>query len=176
MPTLVTIAGPIASGKSTVAAFLAQRCSREGRTVVIADVDDVAAMVAEPGAAEAGLWFAAHEVHGALVARWMLTEVNVVISVGPVYSEAEQSALFGPWPPGARPWRVLMMPRCRATWERVGVDEGRGLSRQRDFHVAAHARFRALMPGIPFDLLFNSGDTSATDIAALVIQAINAPR
>jgi dephospho-CoA kinase len=49
MPTLVTIAGPIASGKSTVAAFLAQRCSREGRTVVIADVDDVAAMVAEPG-------------------------------------------------------------------------------------------------------------------------------
>ena len=63
-----------------------------------------------------------------------------------------------------------------ATWERVGVDEGRGLSRQRDFHVAAHARFRALMPGIPFDLLFNSGDTSATDIAALVIQAINAPR
>jgi hypothetical protein len=106
--------------------FLAQRCSREGRTVVIADVDDVAAMVAEPGAAEAGLWFAAHEVHGALVARWMLTEVNVVISVGPVYSEAEQSALFGPWPPGARPWRVLMMPRCRQRGSGSALTRGAG--------------------------------------------------
>jgi adenylylsulfate kinase-like enzyme len=176
MPTLVTITGPIAAGKNTVASLLAQRWSDEGATVVLADVDAVAAMVAGPGAAEAGLWFAAHEVHGALVARWMLTEVDVVISVGPVYTEAEQAALFGQLPPDARPWRVLIDAPLSATWERASADERRGISRQRDFHVAAHARFRALLPGIPHDLLFNSGDTSAADIAAAVIRAVGAFR
>jgi len=50
MPTLVEITGPIASGKTTVAELLAKRCESKGLTVVIADVDDVAAMVAGPGA------------------------------------------------------------------------------------------------------------------------------
>ena len=49
MAQLVTITGPIASGKNTVAALLAESLIREGCTVVIADVDDVAAMVAGPG-------------------------------------------------------------------------------------------------------------------------------
>ena len=49
MPTLVTITGPIASGKNTVATLLAEGCTRGGLTVVLADVDDVAAMVAAPG-------------------------------------------------------------------------------------------------------------------------------
>lgn len=92
MSQLVTITGPIAAGKNTVAALLAKSLVRKGRTVVIVDVDDVAAMVAEPGAAATGLWFAAHEAHGALVARWMLSGVDVVISVGPTYTQAEQRA------------------------------------------------------------------------------------
>ena len=67
MPQLVILTGPIAAGKNTVADKLAQHLTGWGKTVVVADVDDVAAMVAAPGAAEAGLWFAAHEAHGALV-------------------------------------------------------------------------------------------------------------
>ena len=64
MPTLVAITGPIASGKNTVAELLAKRCAGKGLTVVIADVDDVAAMVTGPGAPASGLWFAAHLAHG----------------------------------------------------------------------------------------------------------------
>lgn len=173
MPTLVTITGPIASGKNTVATLLAERCTRGGLTVVLADVDDVAAMVAAPGAGATGLWFAAHEAHGALVARWMLSDVDVVISVGPVYTQAEQDALFGPLPSDARPWRVLIDAPLSTTWERVSADEQRGLSRQRDFHVAAHERFRSLMPGIQSDLVFNSSRTSASDIAAAILQAMS---
>ena len=71
MPILVTIAGPIAAGKNTVADLLAEHCVSSGRTVVIADVDDAAAMVAGPGAGAVGLWFAAHQAHGALVGQWM---------------------------------------------------------------------------------------------------------
>lgn len=37
---------PIAAGKNTVADRLARHPTRRGRTVVVADVDDVAAMVA----------------------------------------------------------------------------------------------------------------------------------
>ena len=60
MPQLVVLTGSIAAGKNTVADKLAERLTDRGKTVVVADVDDVAGMVATPGAAEVGLWFAAH--------------------------------------------------------------------------------------------------------------------
>jgi len=49
MPQLVIITGPLAAGKNTAANSVAQALRSKDRTVVIADVDDVAAMVAEPG-------------------------------------------------------------------------------------------------------------------------------
>lgn len=173
VPTLVAITGPIASGKTTVAALLAERCASKGLTVVIAEVDDVAAMVTGPGAAASGLWFAAHLAHGAMVAQWMRSKVNVVISVGPVYTPAEQAALFGQLPAETRLCRVLIDAPLSAAWERAAADVTRGLSRQHDFHVAAHERFRSLMPGIPADLVFDSGETSSGDIADAIWRAVD---
>jgi hypothetical protein len=170
---LVTITGPIASGKNTVADLVADHCILDGFTVVIADLDDVAAMVAKPGAAASGLWSAANQAHGALVVQWVLSEVDIVISVGPIYSQAEQDALFGRLPVGTKPLRVLIDAPLEVTWQRVSADENRGLSRQRDFHATAHARFRNLMPNIPADLLFDSGNTSAGDIARAIYDAIS---
>ena len=80
VPTLVTITGPIAGGKNTVASALADLLNRDGSSVVIADVDDVAAMVQGQGAGALGLWFAAHAAHGALVAEWMRSPVDVVVA------------------------------------------------------------------------------------------------
>ncbi len=168
---LITITGPIASGKNTVATLLAEPCARSSHTVVVADIDDVAAMVAGPGAAPTGLWFAAHEAHGALVGQWMRSSADLVIAVGPVYTQAEQDALFHPLPSDARVCRVQIDASLAVTWERVRADEGRGLSRQRDFHVAAHDRFRSLLPGIPSDLRFNSNELSAPEIAAAILRA-----
>lgn len=126
MPTLITITGPIASGKNTVAELLVERCASSGRTSVVVDVDDVAAMVGRPGAAAAGLWFAAHKAHGALVAQWLRSDVDVVIAVGPIYTRAEQDALFGVLPSEIRPCRVLIDAPLSATWERVSADNRRG--------------------------------------------------
>lgn len=50
-PILVTITGPIAAGKNTVATLLADRFIDAGRSVVI---DDVAMMVDAPGAGATG--------------------------------------------------------------------------------------------------------------------------
>ena len=140
---------------------------------MIADVDDVAAMVTGPGAAAGGLWFAAHQAHGAMVAQWMRSEVNVVISVGPIYTLAEQEALFEPLPAETCPFRVLIDAPLSATWERARADVTRGRSRQYDFHSAAHERFRSLMPDIPSDLVFNSGKTSPDDIADSIWRAVD---
>ncbi|GIF63233.1 hypothetical protein Ais01nite_12680 [Asanoa ishikariensis] len=49
-----------------------------GRTVVLADV---AAMVGAPGAAAAGLWFAAREAHGALVGQCDLTAAHIAAAI-----------------------------------------------------------------------------------------------
>jgi hypothetical protein len=54
--------GPITAGKNTITDLLAEHCVITGRTVVIADVDDVVAMVAGPGAGAVGLWLAAHQL------------------------------------------------------------------------------------------------------------------
>jgi hypothetical protein len=169
VPILVTITGPIAAGKNMVAELLAEHCVSTGRTVVIVDVDDVAFMVRGPGVGD--LWFDAHQAHGALVGQWVRSNVDVVISVGPIYSQAERDALFGQLPPTAQPIRVLIDAPLSVTWQRATADKERGWSRQRDFHEQAHARFRSLMPDIPADLTFNSADTSAADIATTIFQA-----
>lgn len=171
MPTLVTITGPIASGKNTVAGLLASHCFTTGRTAVVADVDDVARMVVAPGGAGgAGLWLAAHQAHGALVGQWMQSDVDVVIALGPIYDGAEQQALFGRLPPSARPLRVLIDAPVAVTWQRVSADPERGLSRERGFHESAHARYRSLLPGIPADLIFNSGTSTAAEISAAILR------
>ncbi|QDP97027.1 hypothetical protein FOE78_14820 [Microlunatus elymi] len=170
MPSLITITGPIAGGKNTVADLLSERLVAGGRTVVIADVDDVAAMVGPPGAGAAGLWFDAHRAHGALVGQWMRSAVEVVITVGPIYTAAEQDALYGQLPPDAEPLRILIDAPLSATWQRATADPDRGMSRQREFHESAHARYRALMPDIPADLIFDSGELRASDIADAILR------
>lgn len=171
MPTLITITGPIAAGKNTVADLIAEHCVRTRRTVVIADVDDVADMVGPPGAGATGLWFAAHQAHGALVGQWMQSDANVVISVGPIYTVDEQDALYGRLPPTARLFRVLIDAPLAATWQRVTADVHRGMSGQRDFHESAHARYRSLKDQIPADLVFDSGRLAASDIAAEIVRS-----
>ncbi|MGK5684123.1 hypothetical protein [Actinoplanes sp. URMC 104] len=166
MPRLVILTGPIAAGKNTVAAGLAGHLTGRGRTVVVADVDDVAAMVGPPGAAAAGLWFAAHQAHGALVGRWMRSDVEYVVAVGPIYSAEEQAALMRPLPDRAAVLWIVIDAPVAVTFRRAQADPGRGLSREPEFHHAAHRRFRQLLPGIPADRVFDSAQLGADRIAS----------
>jgi hypothetical protein len=172
MPQLVILTGPIAAGKNTVADNLARHLIQQGRTVVVADVDDVATMVRAPGdhsaglaAGRAGLWFAAHEAHGAVVGQWMRSKVDVVIVVGPIYSAEEQAVLLRTVPGGAAVRWVVIDADVSTTLARAQADPTRGLSRQPEFHHSAHRRFRELAPLIPADRRFNSDDLDAEQIA-----------
>jgi hypothetical protein len=170
IPILITIVGPIAAGKNTVAELVADRCTEAGRAVVVADVDDVAFML-RPGARRAELWLAAHRAHGALVGQWMQSTVDVVVALGPIYDQDEQQALYGQLPIGGPMCRVLIDAPLATTWRRVSADSSRGGSRQREFHERAHARYRSLVAGVPVDLKFDSSRTSAAEIADAICRA-----
>lgn len=169
MPTLVIVTGPLASGKNAVADAVARDLGAAGRTVVVVDVDDVAADVVSPGAAALGLWFAAHEAHGALVGQWMRSAVEVVIAIGPIYSADEQRALTRFLPEGTSPLWVVLDAPVEVTLARARADDGRGLSQDPAFHRAAHERFRGLLPGISADAVFDSSELSPPQIAAAVV-------
>lgn len=173
VPRFVAFTGPIAAGKNAAAAALAARVVERGWTVVLVDLDEVAAMVGPPGAAAAGLWSAAHRAHGALVAEWMRSDADLVVSVGPIYTAAEQAALTDALPTSTRLVRVLVEAPVDVTLARAQADPGRGRSREPDFHRAAHARYRRLRAGIPYDLLFDSSVTGAEEIARATEQALD---
>jgi len=172
VPRLVVLTGPIAAGKNTVADELARSLTERGRTVVVADVDDVAAMVGAPGAAATGLWFAAHEAHGALVGRWMRSAVDDIVVVGPIYSTEEQAALTEALPDGAPILWIVIDAPVSVTLPRAQSDPGRVLSRDPDFHHAAHRRFRELLPTIPATRVFNSENLKADQIASAIMQML----
>jgi hypothetical protein len=172
MAQLVVITGPIAAGKNTVAALIADGLTALGHSAVLVDVDVVAAMVADPGAAAAGLWFAAHQAHGALVGTWMRTAVDVVIAAGPIYTPREQAALLAPLPEASAVHWVVIDAPVAVTFARAQADPGRGLSREPEFHAEAHRRFRQLLPGIPAAQTFDSARMSAQRIASAVLDAI----
>ena len=170
---LVVVTGPIASGKNTTAAALAVAASAQGRTAVVADVDDVAEMVAAPGAAALGLWLGAHQAHGALVARWLRTPVDLFIAVGPIYSPAEQAALLEPVATGTPVHWVVLDAPVTATLARAQADPTRGLSRDAAFHHDRHARFRRLRAGIPAAQLFDTAATNPDTIAREILAALD---
>jgi thymidylate kinase len=170
---LVVITGPIAAGKNTVASLIADAVAAQGRSAVLIDVDDIAAMVAAPGAAAAGLWFAAHQAHGALVGTWMQTAVDVVIAVGPIYTSREQAARLEPLPEASAVHWVVIDAPVDVTLARAQAEPGRGRSREPQFHRAAHHRFRQLLHKIPAAQTFDSERMSAEQIAAAVVDAID---
>lgn len=170
---LVVLTGPIASGKSTVAAALAQAASRRCRTAVVVDVDDVAEAVTAPGAGATGLWFSAHQAHGALVARWVRTPVDLVIGVGPIYSPAERAALLEELPAGVAVHWVLLDAPVATTLARAAADPTRGLSRDAAFHTERHARFQRLLTDIPAAQTFDTSTTGVEAITEQVLAAVN---
>ena len=129
----------------------------------MADLSRTATLGASPGAIVTGGW---------VFAQWMRSAADVIIAVGPVYTKAEQDALFGRLPIGARVWRVLIDAPLAVTWERVRNDQQRGLSRQREFQRKAHERFLSLRSGIPTDVVFDSSELDPATIGSALFDLI----
>lgn len=175
MPDLVIVVGNIAAGKNTSANALALALGTRNHTSVIADVDDVAAMVTAPGAASTGHWFTAHEAHGALVGQWMRSTIDYIIVVGPVHSADEQEALTRFLPENVKPLWVLIHAPVELTLLRAQNDPSRGRSQDPAFHHAAYARFVEHLPGIPAHLSIDSSRHSPPEITAAIVDLLIPP-
>ena len=98
--------------------------------------------------------------------------VDVVIALGPIYTDQEQTVLTRTLPDiAAVRWVVIDAP-VSVTLPRAQASPLRGLSRDPKFHHAAHRRFRRLLPAIPAELSFDSSVLTAEQIAAAVAKTV----
>ena len=98
----------------------------------------------------------------------MRSTVDYVVVVGPIYSTEEQAALTRTLPDDAVVLWVVIDAAVSVTLARAQADPRRGLSRDPEFHHAAHGRFRELLPLIRADRTFDSGELGAEQIATAI--------
>lgn len=165
--------GPIASGKSTLAWAIAQRLHADGRTVAVVDMDDVADMV--PNGVSGPGWRWAHQVHGALVAGWLETDIDHVVAHGSAFTPDDMAALVRHLPPGTRLHHVLLRCSYVTALRRVTAQAERGLSKDPDFLRRAYDRFEQLLPSIePSDQEFDSERHQPGELADRIVAVLGA--
>ena len=172
---LVVITGPIASGKSTVAGLLAERCASQGWSVASADLDDVA--FAQGGCPDLEeFWRRAGVAHVGLVRGWLASGTKVVIAHGPFFESRSYDSLRAATSPKSRLHHVLLTVRFDIALKRVTADPVRppsAWSRNPDFLRSTHDAFSALdLP--PVDETFDTSQTMAVDIAARLTERLRA--
>lgn len=110
---------------------------------------------------------------GRLLGSGCARDVDPVVAVGPIYTAEEQAPLTAYLPDTVTAEWVVIDAPVSLTLARALADPGRELSRDPDFHSAAHARFRALLPHIPRNLLLDTSTAGVEDIAQLVEKTLN---
>lgn len=177
MRHLLTIAGPIGAGKSSVAELVARRVWAAGMTAALADLDDVAfAQRANVDLAE--FWRRAGTAHSALVRGWFEAGVDVVIAHGPFFESGSYDSLFAAAPVDARRHHVLLCATVGVALERVAADPERGpdaLSAEPDFLRATHATFAELAGSLPnVDMEIDTSNLPPAEVADRVFTLLDA--
>lgn len=125
---LVIVAGPQASGKSTLATALSAELRNRGERVALVELDQVAAM-ALPTLPS---WEAAHRIFEATVGLWARTDLTCVVAEGSG-SEGEVSRVRGQAPPGAVTVTVATTVALEGAIARAQSDPTRGISKDHSF-------------------------------------------
>lgn len=168
-PALVVVVGPIAAGKSTLAAEVGRRLRARGESVAVVGLDSVAEM-ALPGLD----WDWAHEVHGQLVRAWLTTPVDTVVAEGPSTRE-ELDRLLQSVPGDVEVLTVVLATPYAVAVERAQRDPARGLSKDPEFLRRDRVRFEGSRPELEADLVLDGGSESASVLAERVVGALRDP-
>jgi len=169
VPQLVVATGPIASGKSAVTRTLADRLSDAGRSIAVADLDDIVAMLHAPKDNVEQSWEMARDVHGRLVGEWLTSDVDVVIVDGPFYSPSETAALMQRVPMGIAVRRVMLLATYELARERVAGDPSRGVSKDPVILRLLYDEFARQLPSIaPCEWTFDTSEYSVDDVVTSV--------
>lgn len=158
------ITGPIASGKSTLAAEIVRVLRTEGLPVALTDLDTVAGM-ALPGLPD---WNWAHAVHAQLVGAWLATDVDVVIDEG-TSSPAEVRQVLEQVPTCIDVFHVVLTADYDKSLARARADPGRGLSKDPDFLRADHDAYSRHLSDLPCSLRLHTEGQEPGDLAEQVL-------
>ncbi len=167
---LIVIVGPIAAGKSTLAAEVGHRLRKRGESVAVVGLDSVAEM-----ALPTLDWAWAHEVHGHLVRAWVATPVRTVVAEGPGTAwELDQLLRCVGGDTGVL--TVVLATRYEIALRRALRDPDRGLSKDPDFLRRDHDRFESSRRDLACDLALDSADASPATLAERVIATLDGRR
>ncbi|MFC4243399.1 hypothetical protein ACFOYW_08440 [Gryllotalpicola reticulitermitis] len=168
---LVVIAGPQASGKSTVAVALSEALRRAGESVALVELDRIAAM-ALPTLPS---WDTAHHVFELVVARWARSDLSCVIAEGSGAAE-EVARLLAQLPEGAVAVTAVTTAPFDLALVRAQADPTRGISRERSFLYEVYERWSHEVDRIESDVLLNTADLDPDQCVERVMDAIAAAR
>jgi len=164
---LVVVTGPIAAGKSTVAAAVGVRMQDAGLSAAVVDLDEIVASLRAPEAHWRRSWDQARRAHAALVGGWLRSGVDVVVADGPFHNRDEVATLLSQVPPDTvTRWCWLDVPFDVAR-TRTAADPTRGVSRDPAFLQRSHERVASpLAERPPATWTFDTGATPLDTIVA----------
>lgn len=168
---LVVIAGPQASGKSTLAAALGAELRRCGELVVVVELDQIAAM-ALPTLPN---WAMAHGIFESVTGQWIRADLTCVIAEGSG-SRDEVARLRTRAPASAVVVVVAVTTPFLIAFARARRDQERGVSREYVFLSAVYERWPDEMALMDADVVVDTQEHSVEQGVALVRAAIEDAR
>lgn len=170
-PSLIVIAGPQASGKSTLARTLVDHLREDGERAALVELDQIAGM-ALPTLPS---WQRAHELFEAVTAMWARSELTCVIAEGSGSAD-EVARLLRQAPHGAATLSVATTTTLETAFARAQADPSRGVSKQlaflREVYDAWPPEIERMRPAVVVD----TGAAPLHDCVARVEAALASAR
>lgn len=168
---LVVIAGPQASGKSTLATALGAELRRCGELVALVELDQIAAM-ALPTLPN---WAVAHAIFESVTGQWTRADLTCVIAEGSG-SQDEVARLRAQARASAVVVVVAVTTPFLIAFARAQRDQERGVSREYGFLSAVYERWPDEMALMDADVVIDTEERSVEQGVALVRAAIKDAR
>jgi adenylylsulfate kinase-like enzyme len=170
---VVVLAGPIASGKSTLATGSARAFERRGFDAATIDLDLIYEMLQHTGApkTDAGIWSRARRMAGALTDAFLDDGINAVIAEGDYLDESAR-AEFASMLRTDVPCRfVTLTVELGTALARVAQDPTRRISRDRSFLTRHYVELAEVLRRRPADdLCLDTGDLTVEQAAEMVVE------
>jgi lactoylglutathione lyase len=163
---LLVISGPIAAGKSTVAAALATVFRDSGRTAAVVDLDRIYMMFDDrPPMTDPRISRLARRAAAALTDHFVLDGIELVVVEGTFWTESERDELTGRLTTLVQTVFLTLRVAVEEALRRVEGDTGRRASRNPVFLRASHADFEAVTP-ITTDAIIDSTSLTVDAVVA----------
>jgi adenylylsulfate kinase-like enzyme len=168
---LVVIAGPQASGKSALAAALADELCSRGELVAVVELDQIASM-SHPALPD---WEVAHQITEVVAHQWLRAGMSCVIVEG-VATREKVLGLLRQAPAGVPTMTVATTAPFDVAYARAVADLTRGVSREEDYLRTAYARWQEELPRLGPDLTLHTDRQALEQCVETVCSRIDRAR